>query len=1085
MKSVNDFYMKKIIFYFSVSVLSLMPYLVSAISATDLQKQIEALQNQINALSGRTIYPTGAAVSPGTDEDAPFRFENDLIYRNKNNDPDEVRELQEFLTEQGFYKGQISGFFGAQTRTAVRKFQQANNFFVNGRFAGLTRERANEILDLRETTDGVTVKPAPRPADDRYIKIVAPVGGEKVAMGSNYTVRWDYFGVGSVSVYLTYPDGGLCLLGNVPASKRSYVFRPDEDYLCPSIPRKISAGSYKMYLYAEDRAGVVKAESDSFSIVSSDYNFTQKPRVEIGTVYGERMSWTVGQLATLRWTGTNLSQANKVSVYLSRTSWGNDIDDILLLKDINVNNNSLSFVAPNDPKIVTANDYVVAFVDSYWQNIGQSDKFSVISATSSSPTITLTSPNGGEQIPKGPSNYLIEYKINNYDKLTSPTLSFDIIQNGTLLGSRCGPSLKCVVYSGSEWWNFSWAPGTYETASGEYKGVETGSGFKIRANLYDNGRLISQDESDSTFNIVASYSSGTTPIIKLVTPFNNSGASFFKGSTYDIRWCGEGNFSPGYGQAALLKKGTPVIKYIGGSSRSGITYCSNGGADVFSWTIPTDLVSGSDYKIQVDFMDKSGGWVASGYSDGIFSILDSVGNQTPQSLSIGLDAATPGSANIYPGQKEVAFAKVRLSASGGDITINTVEVAGYASGNIGAFDTFSNIKVYDGGILLGSTGSLKRWYDGIEGRRSVPVSLTIASGNSKIITFVSDITSNASGYLQLGVTGFSYTGGSPGATGLPVYGVHMAVKNPSVSNGPTTGYVFCADEGGNCGFTGAKSVAYGANNKFNYQIFTGGTACNNGIFGDPIPYTIKACYIKDVVNFTMGDVNGDGYINSSDATLILQYVEGSKTFTEQQIKVADTYKDTKITREDAEAILNYDVRNVNKLPILLPTYALLSVPTAIASQGEMVLYRFSAAAPVEDASAVKSFNFILSAFNAEVSNLKLYAYSDPAFSLGAYASNPVANENKTYTGVNNIATNITGDSLLIVPSGATRYFEVRATVSNVSSSFYIYINLEGLGQKLFNTKFGLADGNKNTASIIESIQNQIDAISRKIKELKR
>jgi len=38
------------------------------------------------------------------------------------------------------------------------------------------------------------------------------------------------------------------------------------------------------------------------------------------------------------------------------------------------------------------------------------------------------------------------------------------------------------------------------------------------------------------------------------------------------------------------------------------------------------------------------------------------------------------------------------------------------------------------------------------------------------------------------------------------------------------------------------SVAYGANAQFFYQDLTGGTPCNNTVFGDPIPGTAKACY---------------------------------------------------------------------------------------------------------------------------------------------------------------------------------------------------------------------------------------------------
>ncbi|MEY9862993.1 hydroxylamine reductase (hybrid-cluster protein), partial [Catenulispora sp. GAS73] len=38
--------------------------------------------------------------------------------------------------------------------------------------------------------------------------------------------------------------------------------------------------------------------------------------------------------------------------------------------------------------------------------------------------------------------------------------------------------------------------------------------------------------------------------------------------------------------------------------------------------------------------------------------------------------------------------------------------------------------------------------------------------------------------------------------------------------------------------------AFGAQGKYNYATVTGGTACNNTLFGDPDPGVPKACYIE-------------------------------------------------------------------------------------------------------------------------------------------------------------------------------------------------------------------------------------------------
>ncbi|MFC5001192.1 family 78 glycoside hydrolase catalytic domain [Dactylosporangium cerinum] len=53
----------------------------------------------------------------------------------------------------------------------------------------------------------------------------------------------------------------------------------------------------------------------------------------------------------------------------------------------------------------------------------------------------------------------------------------------------------------------------------------------------------------------------------------------------------------------------------------------------------------------------------------------------------------------------------------------------------------------------------------------------------------------------------------------------------------------CATETGTCAFAGTATVAYGAAGQFRHATLTGGTACTNAVFGDPIPGTAKACHL--------------------------------------------------------------------------------------------------------------------------------------------------------------------------------------------------------------------------------------------------
>ncbi len=68
------------------------------------------------------------------------------LYFGISNDP-EVTQLQNFLTEQGFYSGPVTGNFFSLTLEGVKRFQQNYGITpVAGYFGPITRTKANEIL---------------------------------------------------------------------------------------------------------------------------------------------------------------------------------------------------------------------------------------------------------------------------------------------------------------------------------------------------------------------------------------------------------------------------------------------------------------------------------------------------------------------------------------------------------------------------------------------------------------------------------------------------------------------------------------------------------------------------------------------------------------------------------------------------------------------------------------------------------------------------------------------------------------------------------------------------------------------------
>lgn len=72
---------------------------------------------------------------------------------------------------------------------------------------------------------------------------------------------------------------------------------------------------------------------------------------------------------------------------------------------------------------------------------------------------------------------------------------------------------------------------------------------------------------------------------------------------------------------------------------------------------------------------------------------------------------------------------------------------------------------------------------------------------------------------------------------------------------------------------------------------------------------------ESYANCAIGDVNGDGYINTSDSLLIQKFVQAQVELFETQQKNADVNLDGKIDNQDSELILRYTTGTVRKLPV--------------------------------------------------------------------------------------------------------------------------------------------------------------------------
>lgn len=69
-----------------------------------------------------------------------------------------------------------------------------------------------------------------------------------------------------------------------------------------------------------------------------------------------------------------------------------------------------------------------------------------------------------------------------------------------------------------------------------------------------------------------------------------------------------------------------------------------------------------------------------------------------------------------------------------------------------------------------------------------------------------------------------------------------ASSSDSSNQTSSDGWTLCADEKGQCQFSGYQTVRYGASGKYYYGSYLNGASCTNAVFGDPVENVVKKCY---------------------------------------------------------------------------------------------------------------------------------------------------------------------------------------------------------------------------------------------------
>ncbi|MBI5470655.1 PKD domain-containing protein [Candidatus Kaiserbacteria bacterium] len=129
--------------------LGAMPIAAGALTVDEVQAQIQSLLSQISSLTNilntlRGQANTGVGVSGSAVSPEPARHRIcGVVWRNLSQGAqgDDVRAMQEFLSEQGYLSANATGYFGPMTAKAVASWQTSQGVSAVGAFGPMSRER--------------------------------------------------------------------------------------------------------------------------------------------------------------------------------------------------------------------------------------------------------------------------------------------------------------------------------------------------------------------------------------------------------------------------------------------------------------------------------------------------------------------------------------------------------------------------------------------------------------------------------------------------------------------------------------------------------------------------------------------------------------------------------------------------------------------------------------------------------------------------------------------------------------------------------------------------------------------------------
>ena len=341
------------------------------------------------------------------------------------------------------------------------------------------------------------------------ITISDPSGNQGITVnaGSSFTIQGTPQNIQGLSYWFgtgTPPTGYY---------NRAFIFDPIFNSSCTNndasssvwtitcTPRTAGTGTIHVEIYANGQ--VYRSNNVTVTVLAAT-----QPSITVTSPNGGE-TFVVGQTININWTSSGV---NNVNVYLVAEG-GSDVA-ASVAQNISASLGTYSWKIPNQYGLAPIVGKFKLYVSNGGTLYDNSDNYFSIVAPTTTPSITVTSPNGGEQWARG-STYNITW-----NSIGVNTVTIEIIKNDSQ-GWTPGPHTIYTLPASAG--SYSWIVPT----------IPPGTDFKIK--IYDTANASISDLSDNYFSIVAPT---TTPSITVTSP--NGGETFVVGQTININWTSSG-----------------------------------------------------------------------------------------------------------------------------------------------------------------------------------------------------------------------------------------------------------------------------------------------------------------------------------------------------------------------------------------------------------------------------------------------------------------------------------------------------------------------------------------------------------------